>query len=830
MVELWKKIVLYMILVVIFIFCVQSVSASTISVYPGNSIQSAIDKSSNGDTILVYDKNKAAYTYKESLYINKKIHLKSSGKVIIEAKNTSSAVVTVNSEGSGSSIQNFEMTKTNYCIVINNANNCYISGNKIKGTSLVGIQFYGDVSNSKVLYNQITGVDPRVGNGVSFEYGYCSYNNVSGNTVSNFLNGILFNNRSEYNSVESNILTCTGRSGVGIYATDNSRSMRIIGNTVSGAEDGIAVQQIGTSVAANYLINGNTLNGNNNGMWLRLENSTVSNNLANSNILSGIDLTGKYNNILSNNASYNGICGITISGVCDDDYNLVSKNVLSHNMAGINSASQRSYYSNNAVSYNTKNGMIVTANHSSLIYNKINNNGGSGVLCIGLYNLIKSNQISKNNLGIYLQMASTADYNTVSYNNVYCNQNGINSASPYSQLCYNNVSSNAENGIINNAGHVSINSNLINNNKCSGILSIGTYNSFTSNNISGNSMGICLQQASDADHNYIKSNSVTYNKNGINSACSYSNFGYNTITNNNGTGLTITGSWCNIYGNSLSYNKVAGLTITGSYNNVTQNSIYNNLYGASFSSALAAVFNFNSVVGNTYQLYQPSNGGTLLNAQFNWWGSNLRPLKVYGAFNFSRWLVLRLTAVKSQIAGTSSCVIADLNHDWQGKDISNLGHVKNGFTIYFHSTLGTIGSKVKTVNGTATTWFKSVNPGTATINTVLDSQKTPKSVSVHSAVRFINLSKNAINVSNTKTIQLTYSMPIKFGSKVFIELKSSSGKKISISKMIKSNVLTISHAKLSRGTKYMLVVHTGTITDMNNKPMPIYSIGFTTAK
>lgn len=825
-----KKIVWYMILVVIFIFCVQSVSASTISVYPGDCIQSAIDKSSNGDTILVYDKNKAAYTYKESLYINKKIHLKSGGKVTIESKNTSSAVVTVNSGGSGSSIQNFEMSRTNYCIVINNANSCYISGNKIKDTSLVGIQFYGDVSNSKVLYNQITGVDSRLGNGISFEYGYCSYNNVSGNKVSNFLNGILFNNRSECNSVESNILTCTGRNGVGIYATDNSRSMRIIGNTVSGAEDGIAVQQMGTSVAANYLINSNTLYGNNNGMWIRLENSTVSNNLANSNILSGIDLTGRYNNILCNNASYNGICGITISGVCNDDYNVVSKNMLSHNMAGINSASQQSYYYKNVVSYNTKNGMIVTANHSSLTYNNINNNGGSGVLCIGLYNLIKSNQISKNNLGIYLQRASDADYNTVSYNNVYCNKNGINSDSPYSQLCHNNVSSNTENGIINNAGYVSINSNVIKNNKCSGILSIGIYNSLTSNNISGNSMGICLQHASNDDHNYIKSNSVTYNKNGVNSACSYSNFSYNTINKNNDTGLTITGSLCNIYGNSLSYNKVAGLTITGSYNNVTQNSIYYNLYGASFSSALAAVFNFNSVVGNTYQLYQPSNGGTLLNAQFNWWGSNLRPLKVYGAFNFSRWLVLRLTTVKSQIVGTSSCVIADLNHDWQGNDVSKLGHVKNGFTIYFYSTLGTISPNVKIVNGTATTWFKAVNSGTATIKTVLDSQKTPRSVSVYSAVKFINLSHNAINVSNTKPIQLTYSMPIKFGSKVFIELKSSNGKKISISPRIKSNVLTISHTTLSKGTRYVLVIHTGTITDMNNKSMPIYSIGFTTAK
>ncbi|MTK64443.1 MAG: hypothetical protein F8N15_07975 [Methanobacterium sp.] len=342
-------------------------------------------------------------------------------------------------------------------------------------------------------------------------------------------------------------------------------------------------------------------------------------------------------------------------------------------------------------------------------------------------------------------------------------------------------------------------------------------------------MGICLQSASDADHNVIKSNSVNYNKNGINSTCSYSNFSYNNLNYNNGTGLTITGSWCLISGNSMNNNKVAGLTITGAYNNVTGNMIYNNLYGASFSSYMAAVFNFNSVVGNTYQLYQPSNTGTLLNAQFNWWGSNLKPQKIYGAITYSRWLVLKLSSVKSQIVGTSSSVVADLNHDSLGYDVSQMGHLKNGFTICFYSTLGTISSKT-IMNGTATTWFKACDPGTAKITTVLDSQKTLNYVSVLSAIRSVNLSNNAVNVSNKKTIQLTYNTPIKFGKTVFIELKSSSGRSVYIKPSIKSNVLTISHATLSRGTKYILVIHTGTITDMKNKSMPLYRLNFTTAK
>ena len=825
-----RKIVLCMIMIFMSIVCVQSVSATNISVHPGENIQSAIDKASNGDTVVVYGNNKTSYTYKESIYINKKINIKSNGNVVIEAKNTSSAVFTVNSGGSGSSIQNFNLTKTNYCIVINNAQNCLISGNNILGASLVGIQFYGDMSNSKVLYNKITGTNPSVGNGISFEYGYCSYNNVSRNSISNFLNGILFNDKSEYNSVEGNSVTCTGLNGAGIYATDNSRYMRIVDNIVSGAEDGIAVQQLGTCTANNYLLEGNTLKGNKNGFWIRLDNSTISKNTANSNSVSGIDITGKYNNLLDNTASYNGNCGITLTGICDNDYNVVYRNVLTHNQAGLNSASQHSIYSNNNVACNTNNGMIITADHSTITSNNINDNGGSGVLCIGLFNLIKSNLISGNNLGIYLQKASTSDYNTVSYNNVNNNKNGINSASPYTQFDHNNINSNIQNGLTNTADHVSIYSNVVQNNKCCGILSIGIYNSFISNSISGNDLGICLQNASDADNNYIKSNSINYNNNGINSACSYSVFNSNNLNYNSNTGLTITGSWCSIGGNSMSNNKVAGLTITGAYNNVTQNMIYNNLYGASFSSALAAIFNFNSVVGNTYQLYQPSNEGTLLNAQLNWWGSNSKPSKIYGAFNYSRWLILKLTIIKSQIVGTSSSVVADLNHENHGTDVSQLGHLKNGLIIYFYSTLGTISSRVAIVNGSAATCYKAGNPGTAKITTALDLQKISWSFTVFSAIRSVNLSKNAVNVSNRKTIQLTYNFPIKFGKKVFIELKTSSGRSVSIKPSIKSNVLTISHSKLSKGTKYILVIHTGTITDLSNKSMPSYTLRFTTAR
>ena len=66
----------------------QSINAATITVHPGGSIQSAVNHAANGDTIIVYDNNKHPYTYKESIVVNKKLTIKSSGKVTIKAKNS----------------------------------------------------------------------------------------------------------------------------------------------------------------------------------------------------------------------------------------------------------------------------------------------------------------------------------------------------------------------------------------------------------------------------------------------------------------------------------------------------------------------------------------------------------------------------------------------------------------------------------------------------------------------------------------------------------------------------------------------------------------------
>ena len=82
--------------------------------------------------------------------------------------------------------------------------------------------------------------------------------------------------------------------GAGIYATDNNtHGMNITNNTVNGTRDGISIEKTGNTVnmATNCYIIGNRVVSNVNGMWIRLSDSNISNNTANNNMVSGMNIT-----------------------------------------------------------------------------------------------------------------------------------------------------------------------------------------------------------------------------------------------------------------------------------------------------------------------------------------------------------------------------------------------------------------------------------------------------------------------------------------------------------------------------------------------------------
>jgi len=87
---------------------------------------------------------------------------------------------------------------------------------------------------------------------------------------------------------------------------------------------------------------------------------------------------------------------------------------------------------------------------------------------------------------------------------------------------------------------------------------------------------------------------------------------------------------------------------------------------------------------------------------------------------------------------------------------------------------------------------------------------------------------NAVNVPVDKVITTTFNEPIKAGN-MWITLKTISGTIIPITTTINGNVLTINHATtLTKGTKYLIELHTGCISDFAGNPIKYYYRYFTT--
>ncbi|MTK64445.1 MAG: hypothetical protein F8N15_07985, partial [Methanobacterium sp.] len=532
-----------------------------------------------------------------------------------------------------------------------------------------------------------------------------------------------------YNQILNNTASNNGNCGITLGKYGDADYNIVDGNKLSYNQAGINSASSYSNITGNWL----SKNGNYGAIvtagHVKLAQNTVLNNTD-----GGILLIGTYNTVDSNSFNNNPL-GIVLQSSGSADYNWVINNVLNWNNNGINSGSSYSYIINNTITNCTENGLVNTANHVNITGNRIEYNNGTGILCIGTYNQIRDNILTNNCVGICLQKSTGGDYNSVTGNNANSNDNGINNGSPCTELNNNTVNNNVENGIVNTASNVNIEGNTVLNNGGTGILVVGSYINIFNNVLTGNNLGIYLQNFGNNDYNVLTNNTASYNINGINSGSNGTNFYNNTLNYNNQTGLTITGSNCYVVGNSMCYNKEAGLTITGTNNVVIMNRLEQNLYGASFSNYNAAIFCFNSVIGNTYQLYSPDTSGTL-NAIDNWWGSNSAPSRVYGLFNVSPWIVLKLVPSTNKVnVGGVSNITADLTWNSAGEDTDLVYtgvFVPDGILVKFScDSLGILSDLVLSlVNGTATSSFTGKTVGSSTILASVNDQNVTTSVTV----------------------------------------------------------------------------------------------------
>ena len=335
------KLLLLVSLVFIFGF-IGSISAATITVNPGHSIQSAINSANDGDTVVVNEG-----TYYENVEVNKEITLTANGNVNIVAMNNQDPVITVTT--SNTVVKNFKLTN-----------------------SLVGVQYYGSVSNNQLINNIIEGTGITYGNGISFSLGTALNNLVQGNTISQVLHGILFNDGNVNNVVDSNSVTLGG-DGAGIYAIDGSSGMTISNNYVTNAQDSIACQSLNGGLGDCFTIIGNTLTDSVNGLWMKLSNSIIEYNTVTGCNISGYDVSGSNNKIINNTATSNQVVGIIAEQWGDSDNVVISGNVLTYNSAGINTNSPGATITNNYVWHNGM-GIVSTGGSAVVTGNNVGSN------------------------------------------------------------------------------------------------------------------------------------------------------------------------------------------------------------------------------------------------------------------------------------------------------------------------------------------------------------------------------------------------------------------------------------------------------------------------
>ena len=95
-------------------------------------------------------------------------------------------------------------------------------------------------------------------------------------------------------------------------------------------------------------------------------------------------------------------------------------------------------------------------------------------------------------------------------------------------------------------------------------------------------------------------------------------------------------------------------------------------------------------------------------------------------------------------------------------------------------------------------------------------------------VKSVNPVKNAVNVPLNEKIKITFNENIKTGNNNII-LETSKGIIIPLTVSINSNVLTLTpETDLTKGTKYTLILHSNSITDLSDNPLTLYTTDFTT--
>jgi methionine-rich copper-binding protein CopC len=263
--------------------------------------------------------------------------------------------------------------------------------------------------------------------------------------------------------------------------------------------------------------------------------------------------------------------------------------------------------------------------------------------------------------------------------------------------------------------------------------------------------------------------------------------------------------------------------------NVTGSTIKNNtalyegsaIYNDGTAGIGNAVVEFNRIVGNINSNSEIYSTDNLINADLNWWGSNKNPSSyVNSNINITSWLVLTIKATQSTIPNNSHSIItADLLHTNNGTLVSS--SIPDGVPVTFKTNLGTINSASTIMDGSAQSKLTSgVTAGIATISATVDNQLVTTNViikdTIPPTVTATTPKNGATGISKTATITIKFSENIKtstYFNNITIK-NQTTGRYITISKIMKGNTLTIKTSEKSANTWYTVTIPKSAIKDL----------------
>ncbi|UCE39314.1 MAG: right-handed parallel beta-helix repeat-containing protein [Thermoplasmata archaeon] len=465
---------------------------------PGNpkenytSIQDAINASSDGDTVFVYNG-----TYYENVVVNKTINLtgEDRNKTIIDGgAKDSTVVITV----TWVNLTGFMITGSGISwgiagIGLSNVQNVRIFENNISYNNYHGIFIYqsqhSNITNNIILSNEGYGISMESSSNIKITNNYFIQDGIE----------IFGYELSHYNSHDIPIDNMVN--GIPLHYYKNCKDIDI---------DGIITGQLILANCSNVQLRNSKINNTDIGIGILYStNVTLINNNLDSNHEFGIFLSRSSNSlVMCNNVSNNGESGI---GLGHSSYNNITGNYVFDNNDGITlGGGSNNYIIDNNITRSGNGIRLGSSSNNNII--KGNNLSETGIYFIGVSN----NYVIKNRIrsgGYGLSLYVSPDNKIIGNDVSFCGSDGLRLGldSMGNIILNNNICSNGNDGIYVIEPNNHIENNNISSNIRYGIFIESTSNNYiTGNTITNNNYGLRIQKSSN---NHIYHNNIIDNTN-----------------------------------------------------------------------------------------------------------------------------------------------------------------------------------------------------------------------------------------------------------------------------------------------------------------------------